>query len=84
MEVVSVLTLVGSLFHGHWYAPQCAFEVGDARWVRAIFLIRVYIRITLAVHIECFTAIGLVAFGCAPECVEALQGVETHIIRSTQ
>ena len=84
MEVVSVLTLIGSLFHGHWYAPQCTFEVGSAWRVRAIFLIRIYSRITLAVNIECFTTIGLVAFGCTPECVKALQGVETHIIRSTQ
>lgn len=65
-------------------APESALVVGRARRVGTIVGVWVDARIALDVHVESLAIIGLVTQRCTSERVEALQGIETHVLGGTE
>lgn len=80
MEVVAPLAGVGGFLEGYGDAPEGAFEVGCAGWVRACGG-WVDGWVSFNVDIERNAALGLVAQGGARECIVASECVQAHVVR---
>ena len=78
IEAVTPLALVGRLRRSHRCAPQRAFVVCGARWIRAVLGIWVERGVSLDVYIESLAAVRFIAPGRTGKDIVAVERGEAH------